>query len=110
MSVAFCMMIYCLSFFSISPEGLRIFFVSTVEFFSGAIIPLPFFPRGMQRILEILPFASMQNVPLRIYSGSMTASEISHAVSLQVFWLVVLVAGGRGLSLLAERKATVQGG
>lgn len=108
--VAFCMLIYCLAFFTISPEGLRILFASMVEFFSGAIIPLPFFPRGLQRVLEILPFASMQNVPLRIYSGSMTTPEIFRAVSLQVFWLVVFVAGGRGLSLLAERKATVQGG
>lgn len=109
-AVAFCMFIYCLAFFTISPEGLRILFTSAVEFFSGAIIPLPFFPRGLQRVLEILPFASIQNVPLRIYSGSMTVPEIFRAVALQVFWLVVLVAGGRGLSLLAERKATVQGG
>ncbi len=109
-TVAFCMFVYCFAFFTISPEGLRIFVVSTVEFLSGAILPLPFFPRGLEKVLELLPFASMQNVALRIYSGSMTQPQTIRAVLLQVFWLVLLVAGGRGLSLLAERRAVVQGG
>lgn len=109
-TVAFCMFVYCLAFFTISPEGLRILVVSMVEFFSGAILPLPFFPHELEKILELLPFASMQNVALRIYSGSMTQPQAIRAVLLQVFWLVLLVAGGRGLSLLAERRAVVQGG
>lgn len=109
-TVAFTMLVYVLSFFTISPEGLRIVFVSVVEFLSGAIIPLPFFPQNMQRILEILPFASMQNVPLRIYGGNMSGVEIRDAVCLQVFWLFILVAGGRYLSHRAEKRATVQGG
>lgn len=109
-TVAFCMLVYALAFFTISPEGLRILIVSVVEFFSGAIIPLPFFPPGLQRILEILPFASMQNVPLRIYGGSMSGAEIKRAVLLQIIWLFVLVVIGKGLCRLAERKAVVQGG
>lgn len=109
-TVAFCMLVYALAFFTISPEGLRILIVSVVEFFSGAIIPIPFFPPGIQRILEILPFASMQNVPLRIYGGSMSGIEIEKAVLLQVIWLFLLVISGKVLCRLAERKAVVQGG
>lgn len=109
-TVAFCMLVYALAFFTISPEGLRILIVSVVEFFSGAIIPIPFFPPGIQRILEILPFASMQNVPLRIYGGSMSGTEIERAVLLQVIWLFLLVISGKVLCRLAERKAVVQGG
>lgn len=109
-TVAFCMLVYALAFFTISPEGLRILIVSVVEFFSGAIIPIPFFPPGIQRVLEILPFASMQNVPFRIYGGSMSGAEIKKAVLLQVIWLLILVISGKALCHLAERKAVVQGG
>ena len=109
-TVSFCMLIYILTFFTISPQGLRIFFTSTVEFFAGAIIPLPFFPEKMQRIMEVLPFAAMQNVSLRIYSGSMSNAQMQRAVVLQVFWLFVITAAGKLLCRFAEKKVTVQGG
>ena len=104
------MLIYMLTFFTLSPQGLRIFFASTLEFFSGAVIPLPFFPEKMQKVLELLPFASMQNVALRIYSGSMSDAAMKQAIFLQVFWLAVVTAGGKLLYRMAERRITVQGG
>ena len=109
-TVAFSMLVYVLTFFTISPQGVRIVFTSMVEFFAGAIIPLPFFPPGWQSVLELLPFASMQNVPLRIYSGSMSGAQMERAVALQLVWLAVLVMLGSGLSRLAEKKVTIQGG
>ena len=108
--VAFCMLIYVITFFTISPNGVRAILTSATEFLSGAIIPLPFFPRSIQRVLESLPFAAMQNVPLRIYSGNLTGAEMTWAVILQVFWLMVLVTGGKMLCAHAVRRATVQGG
>ena len=108
--VSFSMLIYVLTFFTISPQGLRILFTSTVEFFSGAIIPLPFFPEKLQKIMELLPFASMQNVALRIYSGSMNSYEMKKAVILQVFYLVVITVVGKCLCRLAEKRITLQGG
>ena len=110
MTVSFCMLIYVLTFFTVSPQGLRMLFSSTVEFFAGAIIPLPFFPEKIQRIMELLPFASMQNVALRIYSGSMSSAEMERAVILQIFWLIVLTLTGKLLCRVAVRKVTVQGG
>ncbi len=108
--VAFTMLVYITTFYTLSPEGVRIFCVSAVEFFAGAVIPLPFFPEKIRYILELLPFAAMQNVPLRIYSGSMSGDEMLRAVCLQVFWLAAMVAAGRSLCRRAERKVTVQGG
>lgn len=108
--VSFCMLIYVLTFFTVSPQGLRILFNSTVEFLSGAIIPLPFFPEKVRQVMELLPFAAMQNVALRIYSGSMNRTEMEKAIVLQIFWLVVLTLVGKGLCKVAERRVTVQGG
>lgn len=109
-TVAFCMLIYGLTFFTISPQGLRIVFTSMVEFFAGAVIPIPFFPEKIQGIMEILPFASMQNAALRIYSGSMTVSEMKQTLLLQVIWLTILTLGGSLLCGYAEQKISVQGG
>lgn len=109
-TVAFCVLIYVLTFFTISPIGLRMVFVSVVEFFAGAVIPLPFFPEKLQRIMELLPFASMQNVPLRIYSGDITGNEILKVVLLQIMWLVILTALGKSLCRVAVKKVCVQGG
>lgn len=109
-TVSFCMLIYGLTFFTISPQGLRLLFASIVEFFAGAVIPLPFFPEKIQRILEVLPFAAMQNVSLRIYSGDMSGGQMQKAIILQVFWLFAMTATGKWLCRFAEKKITVQGG
>lgn len=109
-TVSFCMLIYMGAFFTISPMGIRMVAVSGVEFLSGAVIPLPFFPDGIRHILELLPFASMQNVPLRIYSGDLVGNAMWRAVFLQIFWLAALTLLGELLNMLAMKQVTIQGG
>lgn len=109
-TVSVCMLIYVLAFYTVSPEGLRILFMSSAEFLSGAVIPLPFFPEKIQRFLEMTPFGAMQNVPLRIYSGSMSSAEIGRAICLQIFWLVAMTAFGKVLCHTAVKRVTLQGG
>ena len=108
--VAFTILVYIVTFYTISPDGIRIFFTSAVEFFAGAVIPLPFFPEKLRYFMELLPFAAMQNVPLRIYSGSMMEAETLRALCLQMFWFVLLTGMGWSLCRRAERRVTVQGG
>ena len=109
-TVAFTMLIYMLSFFTLSPDGLRIVFMSVIEFCQGAILPLPFFPDGIRQFMELLPFASMQNVPLRAYSGDLSGAVLQKAILLQLFWLFALIALGRLLERFALKKVVVQGG
>ena len=109
-TVAFTMLIYMLSFFTLSPDGLRIVFMSVIEFCQGAILPLPFFPDGIRQFMELLPFASMQNVPLRAYSGDLSGTALQKAILLQLFWLFALIALGRLLERFALKKVIVQGG
>jgi ABC-2 type transport system permease protein len=108
--VAFCMLVYISAFFTISPMGVRMVAISVVEFFSGLVVPLPFLPNKIRVVMELLPFASMQNVPLRIYSGDITGIDIYKKVALQLFWLVILVAIGKLLTKKAAKKVVVQGG
>ena len=109
-TVSLCMIIYMLTFFTQSQQGLRIFFLSFNEFLSGGLIPIPFFPDGMRTILELLPFASQQNTPLRIYSGDISGSAIFRYILLQVLWLVALIFVGEMLGRRASKKVILQGG
>lgn len=109
-TIALCTLVYILAFFTISPQGLRTFVCSSVELLAGAVIPLPFFPERIRFVVELLPFASMQNVALRIYSGSMEGPEIVRAISLQLFWGAALIFAGVFLARAAEKKIVIQGG
>lgn len=109
-TVSLCMIIYMLSFFTVSPQGLKILFAMTSEFFQGNVIPLPFFPSRLQKIMELQPFASMENVPLRIYSGNIQGDQALKAILLQLFWAIVLTVIGRLICRSAMAKITVQGG
>lgn len=109
-TVAFCMFTYILAFFTISPQGVRVLFTSMIDFLSGAIIPLPFMPDAVRKVVELLPFAGMFNVPLLIYSGELAGAEMWRSIGMQCFWLVTLVVLGRVLCKAAERRIVVQGG
>ncbi len=108
--VAFSMLIYISAFYTISPMGIRILATSVVEFFAGAVIPLPFFPQNLQTLMYLLPFASMQNAPFLIYNGYISGERTLAAISLQIIWLILLLALGKLLMARALRKVVVQGG
>ena len=109
-TVAFCMIVYMLCFFTISPQGWRMVMTGAVDFLSGNIIPLPFFPKKYLRLLELSPFAYMQNVPFRIYSGDLIGREMYQCILRQVFWLVSLMFLGIVIWKQAEKRIVIQGG
>lgn len=108
--VAFNMLIYISAFFTFSPTGVRMVAISAVEFFAGDILPIPFMPEGVRQVVEILPFASMQNVPLRIYSGNISGIDLYLRVGLQLFWAIALIWLGKLLTNIALKRVIVQGG
>lgn len=108
--VSFCMLVYIATFYTLSPMGVRIAAASLSELLTGAVVPLPFFPDRIRRITELLPFAYMQNIPLRIYSGNIAGREALAGIALQVFWLAALVLAGRLWIGRALRRVVVQGG
>ncbi len=109
-TVTFCMIVYMLCFFTISPQGWRMVLTGAVDFLSGNIIPLPFFPKKVLFFVELSPFAYMQNVPFRIYSGDLVGGEIYQCMLKQIFWLVILMCMGVILWKQAEKRIVIQGG
>ncbi len=108
--VAFVMLLYIATFYTLSPLGLRIAVSALSEFLSGGLIPLPFLPDGVRQVVNLLPFASMQNAPFLIYSGSVTGPAILSTMALQCFWLGILFLVGRLFMRRTLRRVVVQGG
>lgn len=108
--ISMLMLIYALTFFTMQPMGLRMVFGVVADFCAGDLVPLPFFPDGLRRVLEATPFAATSNVPYRVYSGHLAGAEAMRAVGLQIFWLLALVGLGRLLMHSALRRTVVQGG
>ena len=109
-TITFCMIVYMLCFFTISPQGWRMVLTGAVDFLSGNILPLPFFPKKFLFLVEMSPFAYMQNVPFRIYSGELVGGEIYQCILRQIFWLVTLMFLGIVIWKQAEKRVVVQGG
>lgn len=108
--VAFCMLIYIATFYTLSSVGVRTLALSLSDLLTGSIIPIPFMPDGFRRFVELTPFAGMQNLPFRIYSGHIAGWELIQGIGLQIFWLAVLVGIGRLWMARALRRVVVQGG
>jgi viologen exporter family transport system permease protein len=108
--VAFGMLIYAITFYTTNPMGIRMVSQSLAEFLAGGVIPLPFLPDSVQKVVELLPFAAMQNAPFRIYSGDISGMNLYQTVLLQVLWFGALVAVGRLIMHKALHSLTIQGG
>ena len=108
--VAFFMLIYISAFYTISSLGVRTISAEIVLFFSGAVIPLPFFPEKLRVISKLLPFASIQNTPFQIYNGFIKGQDIYESVVIQLIWLIILLIIGKLWIKNALKRVIVQGG
>ena len=109
-TAAFTMLMYVSLFYTTSYGGVRVMLIAATAFFTGAVIPFPFLPVPVRTVLELLPFAAMQNMPLRIYSGNIAGADALRGVAFQLIWLVVLITVGKIAMDRALHKVIVQGG
>lgn len=109
-TLSFCILVYIMCFFTISPRGWRMVLTGSVDLLSGALLPLPFFPQPLRSIVECLPFAAMHNVPFLIYTGELSGVAMLRSIGLGLFWLIVLVVTGELICLRAQHRVVVHGG
>ncbi|MGI6692110.1 MAG: ABC transporter permease [Christensenellales bacterium] len=107
---ALTMLVYIAHFRLLNITGVRIMVAALTDLLGGFSIPLPFYPRVLQTILSALPFAAMQNLPLRLYSGHVAGMEAVQGLALQAFWLVALLCLGRRWMNRQLARIVVQGG
>lgn len=101
--------------------GLSAFFVTYIwgfmmckgvilKFFSGELIPIVFFPSAVQKILQYLPFSSINYTPVMIYMEKFTTNELVSALLVQVIWVIILIVAMNVLWKSAIKRLTVLGG
>ena len=108
--VSSCMLVYISTMHLMSYQGIKLLVASVAELLSGGIVPLNFFPDSVASVVELLPFASMNNVPFRIYSGNMYGQEMWRMIALQIFWIIALQLIGRLWMKNSLKNVVVQGG
>ncbi len=81
-----------------------------VEFFSGLLVPLTFFPKYLQRAIACLPFPYISFTPLEIYLGKERGWEAGRALSIQFLWVIALYWIGRVSWKYSTRRLSIQGG
>ncbi|MFA9377920.1 MAG: ABC transporter permease [Lachnotalea sp.] len=99
-----------LAFYTTYFFGLNIAFMVFVKFFSGALIPISFFPGVLAKVFLALPFASMNYTPVMIYLGKMTGNELYQNIALQLFWVIIFYGLGSLLWQHAIKRLTILGG
>lgn len=108
--VAFSMLVYISTFHTMDPMGVRMIALSMTDFLTGALIPLPFLPEGLRKVIELTPFGAMQNLPFLVYSGSVTGAALIRGILVQVFWLGTLLLLGKVWMARTLKRVVVQGG
>ncbi|MBW7477260.1 ABC-2 family transporter protein [Paenibacillus oenotherae] len=104
------MIIGILAFWVFYIWGLRILRNAILLFFSGALLPISLFPDWLQTVSTFLPFQSIVYVPVAIYTGQITGSDIYFSILMQLVWLVVIFGIIRLLWSFALRRVTIFGG
>lgn len=110
LNTAFMTLITLTMFWTISGEGAQRLAPFLVYAFSGMLLPLSFWPDGLQPLIHFLPFRGMVDVPFRVYLGQIPPAQALAEFGIQLLWTVVLVLGGRVLLLCGTRRLVIQGG
>jgi ABC-2 type transport system permease protein len=98
------------SFWFIQTNGIEILYGFAVQFLSGLLVPVWFFPDWLRTVALALPFQAAGNVPLSLYVGRIHGADVWPAVALQIGWVAALALLVQATWRRAERRVIVQGG
>jgi ABC-2 type transport system permease protein len=97
-----------LCFWTESPLGISWMRQAITNLFSGALIPLAFFPDWLRTLAFYLPFQSIVHIPAQLALGR--TENLFGLPAIQIGWVIALFLAGRMLWRLAIRRITVDGG
>ena len=100
--------IICL--FTLDEKGIVSIFMIISDLLSGLIVPIPFFPKFIRNISNLLPFRYFSDFPFRLYVGNININEGIIGIIIQIVWIVIIIIIGRTLMKKALNKAVIQGG
>ncbi|MDP9363958.1 MAG: ABC-2 family transporter protein [Chloroflexota bacterium] len=95
------------AFWLLDARGVNMMAMVVVNFFSGLLVPLAFFPDWLRTVANLLPFRAFVMVPIEVLLGQ---RGLGSALVIQVFWAVALALLAQAVLALAVRKVVIQGG
>lgn len=95
---------------TMSRRGVMSIVSVVVGFFGGSIIPIPFMPVVLQKIVNFLPFRYVVDLPFRIYTGNIPIIQGVIQICIQIVWIVMLTLIARYFLARAVRRVEIQGG
>ena len=81
----------------------------TLVIFTGLLMPLAFYPQWLESVSYFLPFAYMLYFPIVMVQGQLDYVEVFKALSMQLFWIGLLVLVYRLMWRSGIRKYTAVG-
>jgi ABC-2 type transport system permease protein len=98
------------TFWVLDYRGVAMLTAVVSAFFSGAYLPLAFYPDWLEVLAWALPFASMVQAPIEVFLGHVRGVELAGLLALQAFWAGALLLLGRMFLGAGLRKLVIQGG
>ena len=77
---------------------------------TGNILPLTLYPDSWQKVITMLPYAQMLDVPIRLYTGAYAPETAWLILLRQAAWTAVLVTAGCLMWRANQRRLVIQGG
>lgn len=99
-----------LAFWFVETFSFQLTKYAMINLFSGAIIPVDFFPAWMRPLMEMLPFQYIFYTPTAVFTGHLAWPEAIRLMSLQMAWIAILGVACNVMWSSARRKLVVQGG
>lgn len=99
-----------IAFYTMASFGLFQIKQVVINFLSGTMIPIAFFPDSIGKIVNYLPFVGMAQNPTLIYLGRMNIREALGSLAMQVIWIAGLEIFAHFFYKKAIKIVTIQGG
>ena len=108
--VALVLLYHIICLYTLDEKGIVNIFMILSDILSGLVLPIPFFPKWLQNISNILPFRYVSDFPFRLYVGNISIKEGLIGILVQIIWIIILILIGRLITKKALKKAVIQGG
>lgn len=116
-----CVLAYLVLFFFNYCVGLLAFYFTNIwgisqiqgaiiQFCSGGLIPLVFFPQWFQNVLKFVPFSSMNYTPIMIYLGKLKGYALINSLLIQLVWIAIFALLSSWMWKRSMKKLTILGG
>lgn len=98
------------AFWIVEARMVGVFAATIAFFFTGQLIPLPFFPTWLHTLALWLPFNTLLNAPTEVFLSKVSGGMLWLDLARQLFWVLVFYVLMRWLTGIATRRVVVQGG